>query len=121
MTAAACAGSPTASRRWAGGSSSTAPWVRGRRCARKFPVRRRSLRAARLLRAVTSALSSPDAETAYARLPGALERGAEGTLEWSGGTLSIPVPGVGALRLQTHEPDDDLLAAAESVSFQVAQ
>jgi PAS domain S-box-containing protein len=79
------------------------------------------LRAARLLRAVTSALSSPDAETAYARLPGALERGAEGTLEWSGGTLSIPVAGVGALRLQTHEPDDELLAAAESVSFQVAQ
>ena len=34
--------------------------------------------------------------------------------------LSIPVPGVGALLVPTPAPDDDLLAAAESVGAQIA-
>ena len=35
--------------------------------------------------------------------------------------LSIPVPGVGELRVPTPPPDEDLLAAAESVGAQIAQ
>jgi PAS domain S-box-containing protein len=79
------------------------------------------LRSSDLLRAVTAALSSPDPATAYERLPGTLERDAVGTLGWSGGTLSIPVPGVGVLRVETGPPDDDLRAAADSVGMQLAQ
>ena len=69
---------------------------------------------------MTAALSSPDEETAFARLPGQLRRGDECELAWEAGTLSIPVPGVGALLVATPQPDDDLLAAAESAGVQIA-
>ena len=72
--------------------------------------------ASELLRAVTAALSDSDA----ARLPGELRRGDEGVLEFKDGVLSIPVRGVGALLVPSPEPDDDLLAAAESVGGQIA-
>ncbi|HET6547357.1 MAG TPA: PAS domain S-box protein, partial [Solirubrobacter sp.] len=51
---------------------------------------------------------------------GALRRGAVGELAWDAGTLSIPVPGVGALLVGTPPPDEDLLVAAESVGAQIA-
>jgi len=81
------------------------------------------LRPAELLRAVTAALASPDEETAFARLPGTLhsrsDDGAE--VRWDGALLAIPIAGVGELRVRTAAPDDDLLAAAESVGAQIAQ
>ncbi len=76
--------------------------------------------AAELLRSVTRALSSASDEEAFAALPGSLERGEPGELAWEDGTLSVPVPGVGVLRVPTAEPDDGLLAAAESVSAQLS-
>ena len=76
--------------------------------------------AAELLRSVTRALSSAADEDAFAALPGSLERGEPGELGWHGGTLSVPVPGVGALHVETGEPDDALRAAAESVAAQIA-
>ncbi len=76
--------------------------------------------AAELLRSVTHALSSASDEEAFAALPGSLERGDPGELTWEDGTLSVPVPGVGALRIPTAEPDDALLAAAESVGAQLS-
>ena len=63
-----------------------------------------------------AALSAHD----EARLPGELRRGDPGELAWDDGTLSIPVPGVGALLVPTPPPDDDLLAAAESAGAQIA-
>jgi PAS domain S-box-containing protein len=47
-------------------------------------------------------------------LPGELRPGPAGTLGWERGTLSIPVPGRGTLLVETAEPDETLLAAAES-------
>ena len=108
--APACAGSPTAWRRSAGGSSSRVRPGPGRRCVP------RSRLAAELLRAVTAALSA-DERGAPARRAAARE---PAELGWDGGTLSIPVPGVGALLVPTPPPDDDLLAAAESVGAQIA-
>ena len=78
-----------------------------------------------LLRAVTAALSSPDEETAYVRLPGRLTRdfveGSRTKVTWDGSLLSIPVSGVGVLAVPTGAPDDDLMAAAESVGVQISQ
>ena len=81
------------------------------------------MRPAELLRAVTAALTSPDEETAFARLPGTLKRSLNGhkKVTWDGSDLSIPVAGVGALLVPTSPPDDDLMAAAESVGVQIAQ
>ncbi len=80
------------------------------------------MRPAELLRAVTAALSSPDEETAFARLPGKLQRSLNGRkVSWDGATLAIPIAGVGELLVSTPPPDDDLMAAAESVSVQIAQ
>jgi len=80
------------------------------------------LRAAELLRAVTAALSSPDEETAFARLPGKLHHSLNGhKVRWDGAMLAIPVAGVGELLVRTPPPDDDLMAAAESVGVQIAQ
>jgi PAS domain S-box-containing protein len=81
------------------------------------------LRPAELLRAVTAALTSPDEETAFARLPGTLRRSLNGhkKVTWDGSVLAIPVAGVGVLLVPTSPPDDDLIAAAESVSVQIAQ
>jgi len=83
------------------------------------------LKPASLLRAVTAALASPDEETAYARLPGRLERdlvaGSRAKVSWDGARLAIPISGVGVLSVETAAPDDALTAAAESVSAQVAQ
>ena len=77
--------------------------------------------AAELLRSVTRALASGSEEEALALLPGVFERGATGRLEWEPGTLSIPAEGIGVLRVPVaEEPDDVLLAAAESVSSQLA-
>ncbi len=76
--------------------------------------------AAELLRSVTHALSLPSEEEAFAALPGSLVRGADAPLGWEDGLLSIPVVGVGVLRVPTGEPDDALLAAAESVGSQLA-
>ncbi len=59
----------------------------------------KGLTAAELLRSVTRALSSANDEHAFAALPGSLERGEPGELEWHGGTLSVPIPGVGALHV----------------------
>ena len=80
------------------------------------------MRPAELLRAVTAALASPDEETAFARLPGTLERSLEGQRKptWDGMQLAIPVPGVGVLHVPTPPPDDELLAAAESVGAHIA-
>jgi PAS domain S-box-containing protein len=74
--------------------------------------------AAELLRSVTDALNS--SATFEDALPGVLVRGEEGALGWERGTLSVPVPGVGALRIETGPPDDTLRAAAESVAAQLA-
>ncbi|MDA0172030.1 PAS domain S-box protein [Solirubrobacter taibaiensis] len=81
------------------------------------------MRPAELLRAVTAALTSPDEETAFARLPGTLKRSLDGhkKVTWDGSNLSIPVAGVGALFVPTSPPDDDLMAAAESVGVQITQ
>jgi PAS domain S-box-containing protein len=73
--------------------------------------------AAELLRSVTRALAAAAPEDA---LPGVLVRGSEGEFGWEGGQLSVPVPGVGALRIDTGPPDDVLRAAAESVAAQIA-
>ena len=58
----------------------TARRAPGRRCAPKSPVLvlARGASPSELLRAVTAALSSPDEETAYARLPGKLRRTLDG-------------------------------------------
>jgi PAS domain S-box-containing protein len=80
------------------------------------------LNAAELLRAVTAALSSPDEETAFARLPGTLRRSLDGhKVSWDGRQLSIPIAGLGVLSVPTGPPDDTLVAAAESVGVQIAQ
>ncbi|MBE2319220.1 PAS domain S-box protein [Solirubrobacter sp. CPCC 204708] len=81
------------------------------------------MRPAELLRAVTAALASPDEETAFARLPGKLQRSLNGhkKVTWDGSTMSIPVAGVGVLLVPTPPPDDDLMAAAESVGVQISQ
>ena len=77
--------------------------------------------AAELLRSVTRALASGAEEEAYALLPGTFERGATGRLEWEDGTLSIPVETLGVLRVPlAEEPDETLLAAAETVGAQLA-
>ena len=61
------------------------------------------MRPAELLRAVTAALTSPDEETAFARLPGTLKRSLNGhkKVTWDGSDLSIPVAGVGVLLVPT--------------------
>ncbi len=83
------------------------------------------MKASELLRAVTAALSSPDEDTAYARLPGRLTRdvveGSRTKVTWDGSLLSIPISGVGVLAVPTGAPDDELMAAAESVGVQVSQ
>ncbi|MDA0181462.1 PAS domain S-box protein [Solirubrobacter phytolaccae] len=80
------------------------------------------MRPAELLRAVTAALASPDEETAFARLPGKLARSLNGhKVRWDGALLAIPIAGVGELLVRTPPPDDDLMAAAESVGVQIAQ
>jgi PAS domain S-box-containing protein len=71
------------------------------------------LTAAELLRAVTRALASGS------ELPGTLVEGDEPPLGWERDTLVVPVPGVGALRIETGPPDDDLRAAAEAVAAQI--
>jgi PAS domain S-box-containing protein len=75
-----------------------------------------TLTAAELLRSVTRALASADPLEA---LPGTLERGAEGVLGWDRDVLSLPVPGVGVLRVRTGPPDEALEAAAESLAAQI--
>jgi len=76
------------------------------------------LTAAELLRSVTRALASSDP---VAALPGTLDRDPAGAeLGWNGGTLSIPVPGAGVLRIETGPPDETLEAAAESAAAQIA-
>jgi PAS domain S-box-containing protein len=72
--------------------------------------------AAELLRAVTAAVTAGDESL----LPGELRRGEPCALGWDSGVLTIPVPGVGDLLVETPEPDEDLLAAAESVGAQLA-
>jgi PAS domain S-box-containing protein len=78
--------------------------------------------AAELLRSVTRALSSGSGSVSASEdeLPGVLVRGDEGSLVWVGGTLSVPVPGVGALLIETGPPDETLRAAADSVAAQIA-
>jgi len=78
------------------------------------------LTAAELLRSVNRALALPAHEEAFAALPGELERGVAAPLTWEAGTLTIPVDGVGVLRVPTPAPDDVLLAAAETVGAQLA-
>jgi PAS domain S-box-containing protein len=75
------------------------------------------LTAAELLRSVTRALASTDPAAA---LPGTLERDAQGELGWDGDVLSVPIPGLGMLRIETGPPDETLAAAAESVATQIA-
>ena len=75
-----------------------------------------NLTAAELLRSVTRALASADP---LAALPGTLVRDAEGVLGWEGDVLSLPVPGVGVLRVRTGPPDEALEAAAESLAAQI--
>ncbi|WP_169542076.1 PAS domain S-box protein [Solirubrobacter soli] len=53
-------------------------------------------------------------------LPGTLDHGVEGSLGWHGGTLTLPVPGVGVLRVETGPPTELLVAAAESAASQIA-
>ena len=97
-----CAGSRTASRRSAGGSPSTARSARARPCGR-----RSRLRPAELLRAVTAALTSPDEETAFARLPGTLKRSLNGhkKVTWDGSDAVDPGRGRrGAARAHARRP-----------------
>jgi PAS domain S-box-containing protein len=75
------------------------------------------LTATELLRSVTRALNSADL---LGSLPGTFVRDGSGTLGWADGILSIPVDGVGVLRVPAPPPDEALLAAAESVSAQIA-
>ena len=77
--------------------------------------------AAELLRSVTRALASGSEDEAFALLPGRFEPAAVGRLGWEAGTLTIPAAGVGVLRVPLAvEPDETLLAAAESVGTQLA-
>jgi PAS domain S-box-containing protein len=75
------------------------------------------LNATELLKSVTRALATPDPTTA---LPGTLARGEVAELGWADGVLSIPVQGVGVLRVQTEAPDEAMLVAAESAGAQIA-
>jgi PAS domain S-box-containing protein len=75
------------------------------------------LTAAELLRSVTRALASADP---LAALPGVLERDVSGSLGWDGDVLTVPVPGVGVLRVVTGPPDEALSAAAELVASSIA-
>ena len=88
---------------------------RGDDAPRRDP-RALNLTAAELLRSVTRALASADPLEA---LPGTLVRDAEGVLGWEGDVLSLPVPGVGVLRVRTGPPDEALEAAAESLAAQI--